>query len=211
MWPKWLRDAEGTCETGRDPGAAEGLRDCPTPESSTAGKPSEPGPTPGSTGRPPHAPPPSAPAFPDDIHACFRSQEAPFFMLPAFLPRSPSVSTESPRPRERRRRRVPDARARQPPGESCAHAQWPASHSRGLTRKCLCLRERRSGPRLAGALRRWRWAVRMQRLLLPSLRALTGSRNVGLLVPRVASRTQVPTPAGSGHGSRAGIKKARIK
>lgn len=121
----------------------------------------------------------------------------------------------SPRPRERLRRRVPDARARQPPGESCAHAQWPASRegggSRGLTRKCLCLRERRSGPRLARALRRWRWAVSMQRLLLPSLRALTGSRNVGLLVPGVASRTQVPTPAGSGHGSRAGIKKARIK
>lgn len=37
----------------------------------------------------------------------------------------------SPRPRERLRRRVPDARARQPPGESCAHAQWPASREGG--------------------------------------------------------------------------------
>lgn len=94
------------------------MRDCPGPRSSEETRPRE-----SLTGRE-HpvvhrpttpAPPPSAPAFPDDIHACFRSQEAPFFMLPAFLPRSPSVSTESPRLREPPRRRVPDTRAPQPP------------------------------------------------------------------------------------------------
>lgn len=93
------------------------MRDCPGPGSSEETRPRE-----SLTGRE-HpgvhrpttpAPPPSAPAFPDDIHACFRSQEAPFFMLPAFCPRSPSVSTESPRLREPPRRRVPDARAPQP-------------------------------------------------------------------------------------------------
>lgn len=90
--------------TARDPGAEDTRpRESMTGREPPRGPPAD------------HPLPPSAPAFPDDIHACFRSQEIPFFMLPAFLPRSPSVSTESPRLREPPRRRGPDAGAPQPP------------------------------------------------------------------------------------------------
>lgn len=113
-----------------------------------------------------------------------------------------------------------EARPRRPrprpaaPAESHAQAQWPASREGALATpdpEVILLVTGRSGPRIAGAFWQKHWAVSMQRLLLPPLKAFMGSRNVGLLVPRVASRTQVPTRAGSDHGSRAGIKKKKKK
>lgn len=88
---------------------------------------------------------------------------------------------------------------------------WVGARSRCLTRMCSSFPGRRRGAHIAGTFRRRRCTVSMQRLLLPSLKAFTGSRSVGLLVHRAASRVQVPSAAGSHHGSPAGVKKASIK